>query len=43
MRGTRQNGGGHPVNDGHFGFFAVSLLKIHFVSPLFLFNSSNLF
>lgn len=30
-RGARQNGGGHTVNDGHFSFFTVSLLKIHFV------------
>lgn len=36
MRGTRQNGGGHPVNDGHFGFFTVSLLEKHFDFP-FLF------
>nr|DAY96547.1 MAG TPA: hypothetical protein [Caudoviricetes sp.] len=38
-----QNGGRHPVNDGHFVFFTVSLLEIHFISPLFLLNLSNLF
>ena len=34
-RGTRQNGGGHPVDDGHFGIFAVSLLVFHFDFLLF--------
>lgn len=34
-RGTRQNSGGHPVDDGHFGIFAVSLLVFHFDFLLF--------
>ena len=34
-RGASQNGGGHPVNDGHFGIFAVSLLVFHFDFLLF--------
>lgn len=34
-RGARQNGCGHPVDDGHFGIFAVSLLVFHFDFLLF--------
>nr|DAM51835.1 MAG TPA: hypothetical protein [Caudoviricetes sp.] len=31
MVGAGQDAGGHTVNDGHFSFFIVSFLKIHFV------------
>lgn len=34
--GAGQDAGGHSVDDGHFSFFAVSLLKIHFVFPFLL-------
>nr|DAG28885.1 MAG TPA: hypothetical protein [Caudoviricetes sp.] len=34
--GAGQNAGRHPVNEGHFGFFTVSLLEIHFIFLLFL-------
>lgn len=33
--GARQNGCWHPVNNGHFGIFAVSLLDFHFDFLLF--------
>nr|DAV47057.1 MAG TPA: antigen peptide transporter [Caudoviricetes sp.] len=34
--GSGQNAGRHPVNDGRFGSFTVSLIKIHFVFPFLL-------
>lgn len=40
-RGARQNGGGHPVDDGHFGIFAVSLLVFHFDFLLFFVDGAQ--
>lgn len=38
--GAGQDAGGHSVDDGHFSFFAVSLLKIHFVFSFLLCTST---
>jgi hypothetical protein len=38
--GAGQDAGGHSVDDGRFGSFTVSLLKIHFVFPFLLCTST---